>query len=111
MAKKLHLATKSDYYSIKRIHKPKVWLPYWKALNVGRQMWYDIGLVKTGIKDETHYWVEEEQKDQQTGEVKTVIRQYEYRDNPLHPFFNLHFTQEEVDASIEEGENLLGKTA
>ena len=54
MAKKLHLATKSDYYSIKRIYKPKVWLPYWKALNVGRQMWYDIGLVKTGIEDETH---------------------------------------------------------
>lgn len=103
----MHLNTKLDYYSIKDMYPAETWLPYWKRLNENRSMWYDVGLVEQGTTDETHKWVEEESKDMTTNETKKVIRQYEYRKNPLHPFYSMGFRQEEIDASIKEGEALL----
>ncbi len=108
---KIHLNCKEDYYSLKRLYKPKKWLPYWEALNENRQMWYDIGEfpLEECYENDTHKYEAFASTDKETGEPITIYHMYELRDNPLHHFFLYGFRQEEVDASIEEGRRLLGK--
>ena len=109
MAKKIHLNCKEDYYTLKRLYKAKVWLPYWKALNEHRQRYFDIGEYKLEdcYEDDTHYYEEFDGVDKDTGEAIKIYHMYELRDDLQHPYFKYVFTQEEIDASIEEGENLL----
>lgn len=107
----IHLNSKNDYYTLKKIYKPKKWLPYWKALNKNRERFFDIGEFPLDecYKDDTHYYEAFQSTDKDTGEPITIYHMYELRTDYMHPFFRYHFTQEEIDKSIEEGENLLAQ--
>ena len=105
----MRLNTKWDYYTVKKLYPVTTWYKYWARLNEDREMWYDRGLVDKDklVEDATHKWKQETQVDPETKEESTVYRQYELAMNPLHPFYRLHFRQEEVDAALAEAKEAL----
>ncbi len=96
-----HLNTKFDYYYIKDcgLFSREQWAPAWEALLKNRQTWQDLGALADGDEgttDDTHRVESFTERDNETDEEKTVLHQFELRDNPAHPFFRLGFTEDEV---------------
>jgi len=94
-----HLNSKFDYYYIIENFPEKLWRPKWQNLWDGRKRWLQTGKLakpEDGIEDETHRIEERVEKDQETEGVVTTWWQFEYKDYPASPFWQLDFTEAEV---------------
>lgn len=100
-----HLNSKADYEHI-RDHFPRAkWLPYWKAL-LNHKQWFVTSVLESadaGVTDDTHRVRTDTTKATEEGKEDTyTYYQEEYKDDPSADFFRFHFTEEEVEAAIEE---------